>query len=263
MKKIIRDKITEIFDKIPLASHLSRKKFMGDFLMGLIASRKVQFQEIAQHIESEAEVSSVERRIQGFFKDFEIDYEKVCLLLLMLLPKGKLHLSIDRTEWDFAVYQCNILMIVAKNGSMLKKLADGDFLFLVGNLPAKQLGNAYRHRWCIEVLFQTFKQRGFDLEATHLKESYKIRKLLVFVSIAVAICAKMGQYIDKKVKPIKVKKHQYKARSFFRTGLDYIRQNLIKQKQEFINTCLELIDKFLRWIDLQFYHNQMIKKIFG
>lgn len=91
---------------------------MGDFLIGLIAGRKVQFQEIAQHIESKAEVLSVERRIQGFFKDFEMDYEKVCLLLLMFLPKGKLHLSIDRTEWDFGVYECNILMIVAKNGSM-------------------------------------------------------------------------------------------------------------------------------------------------
>lgn len=146
---------------------------------------------------------------------------------------------------------------------MLKKLADGDFLFLAGNLPAKQLANAYRHRWCIEVLFQNFKQRGFDLEATHLKESYKIRKLLVFVSIAVAICSKMGQYIDKKVKTIKIKKHQYKANSFFRIGLDYIRQSLIKQKKEFINNCLDLIDKFLRWIELQLYHNQHLKKIFG
>lgn len=370
MKKIIREKITKIFDKIPFATHLSRKKFMGDFLIGLIASRRVQLQEIAQHIESEASVFSVERRIQSFFKDFEMDYEKVCLLLLMFLPKGKLHLSIDRTEWDFGVYECNILMVVAKSGSMgiplywelldnhsgnssskdrcklltsltevigveriglivgdrefiglewlkflkskginfcmrlpkshfitlkngasysindllaqhperyfencmidgvwcntmLKKLADGDFLFLVGSLPAKQLGNAYRHRWCIEVLFQTFKKRGFDLEATHLKESYKIRKLLVFVSLAVAICSKIEQYMDKKVKPIKIKKHKFKANSFFRTGLDYIRQNLIKQKREFINTCSGWIDKFLRWIELLVYHNQHLIKIFG
>lgn len=31
----------------------------------------------------------------------------------MFLPKSKLSLSIDRTEWDFGTYQCNILMVVA------------------------------------------------------------------------------------------------------------------------------------------------------
>ncbi|MBC8111055.1 MAG: hypothetical protein H7Y04_08360 [Verrucomicrobia bacterium] len=28
----------------------------------------------------------------------------------MFLPKGRLSLSIDRTEWDFGTYQCNILL---------------------------------------------------------------------------------------------------------------------------------------------------------
>jgi hypothetical protein len=280
MKKIIRDKVIELLDRIPLAKNLARKKFISSFLLGLLDSRKVQFNEVAIHIESSAKLESVERNIQSFFKDYDFDYKQVCILLAMFLPKCKLSLSIDRTEWNFGSYQCNILMIVAKNDSvgiplfwdlldnnsgnsncknrcdlmeklievigkerigvivgdrefigiewikylkvndinfcmrvpqshivtlkngdrywvkellstqteryfqdcqvdgvccntMIQKLNNGDFLFLIGNLPAKQLGSFYRRRWCIEVLFQTFKERGFDLKSTHLQSSKK------------------------------------------------------------------------------------------
>ena len=37
------------------------------------------------------------------------------MVLVLFLPKGKLHLSLDRTEWDFGTYQCNILMVVARH----------------------------------------------------------------------------------------------------------------------------------------------------
>ena len=116
MKKIIRDEITKLLYKIPLAENLARKKFISSFLLGIIDSRKIQFQEVALHMKSTAKVESVERTIQSFFKDYEFDYQQVCVLLVMFLRRGKISLSIDRTEWDFGSYQCNILMIVAKNG---------------------------------------------------------------------------------------------------------------------------------------------------
>jgi hypothetical protein len=84
--------------KIPLATNLARKKFISSFILGLIDSKKVQFQEIAIHIESDAKLESVERNIQSFFKDYDFDFQQVCLLLLLFLPKGKLTLSIDRTD---------------------------------------------------------------------------------------------------------------------------------------------------------------------
>lgn len=370
MKQIIRDKVTELLDKIPLAKNLARKKFISAFLLGLIDSKKVQFNEIALHIASEAKPASIERNIQSFFKDYEFDYERVCLLLLLFLPKGKLTLSIDRTEWDFGQYQCNILMIVAQNGSigiplywalldnnsgnssctdrcnllaklikvigkeriglivgdrefvglswvkylkmnginfcmrlpkshlvtlrngevysisellanqaeryfqgcmvdgigcnvMLKKLSDHDFLFLMGNLSAKQLGGFYRRRWCIEVLFQTFKARGFDLESTHLQCPKKLSKLLVFVSIAVALCVKIGEYYHEKVQKIKTKNHGYKANSFFRKGLDLMRRGLKSVTKDFIELWQDCISIFTRWIDLQLAYNQIFTKIFG
>lgn len=367
MKKIIRDEVIKLLQKIPLATNLARKKFISSFLLGIIDSEKVQFREVALHIESDAKMESIERNIQSFFKDYEFDYDQVCLLLVLFLPRGKLSLSIDRTEWDFGVYQCNILMIVAKNGSvgiplywslldnksgnshckdridllsklikvigekrigvivgdrefigiewvkylkmndinfcmrvpkshlvtlkngdcysietllhtqteryfqdcrvdgvwcnmMIKRLLDNDFLFLIGNLPAKQLGGFYRRRWCIEVLFQTFKGRGFDLESTHLKCSKKLSKLLVFVSIAVAICVKVGEYHHKKVQKIKIKKNGRQANSFFRKGSDILRRGLKYTNHNFVQLCTEYIQTMSRWIDIQITYSQVVTK---
>lgn len=370
MKKIIRDEVTNLLQQIPLAKNLARKKFIAAFLLGLLDSRKVQFQEIALHIESCAKLSSIERTIQSFFKLFQFDYQKVCALLVLFLPRGPVCLSIDRTEWDFGVYQCNILMIVArqegfaiplywslldnksgnsnsqhridllqnvlsvlglervemivgdrefiglkwikylkdnnipfclrvpkshlitlKNGNTysiacllenstqryfesclvdgvclncsLTHLKPNEYLFLIGSVRAKKLGNIYRKRWCIETLFQTFKRRGFDLESTHLKSSEKLSKLLVFVSIAVAICSKAGQHYHQKVKVIKTKKHGYKATSFFRKGATLIRRGLKHTTQTFVDWWVDRVATLARWIRIQLTYNQNLKKIFG
>lgn len=370
MKGIIKAQVINILNIVPLAMNVARKKFISSFLLGLLDSRKVQFKEIALHIESDAKLESIERNIQSFFKDFIFDYDKVCLLLLMFLPKGKLDLSIDRTEWDFGKYQCNILMIIAKYGavgiplrwklldnkpgnsnwfdrcqllerlisvigkeriniiigdrefigidwikylkineidycmrvpkshlvtlrdgnifsveellvskgeryfhdcmvdgvwgnSMIKILPKGDFLFLIGSLPAKELGRTYRKRWSIEVLFQSFKKRGFDLESTHLKSSEKLSKLLVFVSIAVAICTRVGEFHHQKVQKIKTKAHGYMANSFFRKGLDILRGGMKNPRADFTQFWQDCISSFIRWIQLQIAYNQYFIKILG
>lgn len=354
----MRDKITKILSKVTLAKNKARKDFISSFLLGLLNSRKVQFKEVALHIESDAKLASVERQIQGFFADFEFDYRQVCMLLCLFLPKGKLSLSIDRIEWDFGKYQCNILMIVARNGStgiplywslldnksgnsnaqnridllekllevidkkrialivgdrefigikwvkylkknqipfcmrlpkhhfvtlkngevytisellsrseeryfqdclvdgiksnvMMKRLKDDEFLFLMGSFPAKKLGKLYRKRWCIEVLFQQFKDRGFDLESTHLKYSKKLSKLLVFVSIAVALAMNVGEFYHRKVQKIKRKKHGYFANSFFRKGLDLIRRGLKNRSEKFSRVWQRVADVFVKYLDFQ------------
>lgn len=147
--------------------------------------------------------------------------------------------------------------------SMLKRLKNDDYLFLTGSFPAKQLGGFYRRRWCIETLFQAFKMRGFDLEATHLKCSKKLSKLLVFVSLGVAICVKFGEQHHKKVQKIRVKKHGYKANSFFRAGLNLIRRGLKNTNQAFVQLWRDSIATFIRWIEVQLSYNHNYTKIFG
>ena len=366
----IKCKVIEIFEVIASKVNLARKKFMVNFLLALIDSKKVQFREIAMHMSTGAKLDSRERQIQAFFHAYKFDYLQVCMLLSMYLPKGQLHLSIDRTEWDFGSYQCNILMIVARCGSigiplywelldnnsgnshssdrcklltklgqvigreriglivgdrefvglewvkflkisripfcmrlpkhhtvtlkngqvhtitkllenvemrifqecivdgigcnvMMKRLPDDDYLFLMGSFLPKQLGNIYRNRWCIEVLFQNFKERGFDLESTYLKCDKKISKLLVFVSLAVATCVKVGEYHHKKVQKITTKKHGYKANSFCRKGLDILRDGLKNPTQEFVNSWVHWIEAFLRLITAQIAQNRRFQNIIG
>lgn len=106
------------------------------------------------------------------------------------------------------------------------KTGQGELLLVVTNSFAYKALPTYQNRWAIEVFFQSIKKRGFNIEATHLKDSDKLRKLFALCSIAFAICWRIGVWFDEQLKKIKVKNHGYKANSFFRKGLELIRDAL-------------------------------------
>lgn len=133
----------------------------------------------------------------------------------------------------------------------IKKLADGDLLYLFGTPQAKLLGQLYRKRWTIECFFQALKSRGFDLESTHLKDLEKLKKLVALVGIAFAFCSNWGLHHHLKIKPIPLKNHGYKANSFFRKGLDEVRQALKRQWKNDIQLFKHLLYRFLRWLSFQ------------
>lgn len=352
MKQNFTSKVKAIFDKVAIVNNLARKKFIFSFVFGLIKSRKVQFSEVAEHLNNEAQAICNEVRIQDFFREVQLDYQQIAVLLCLFLdPKQKVRLCIDRTEWDFGKCQVNILMVLARQDNVqvplywelldnksgnsstsdrialisqcigllgskriglliadrefighkwlkflkdekinfcirlpkhhlitrqhgqvqraeeiagpevlclrdclvdgvwghvyLKRVKDGDLLFLFGTMEPKHLGSVYRKRWTIEVCFQAFKGRGFDLESTHLKSLKKLKMLVAMVSIAYAICVSMGIYQDQKVKKIKRKKHGYKAYSYFRTGLNKIRE-MLRLEPEAWNKAIE---RFIRWLN--------------
>lgn len=103
----------------------------------------------------------------------------------------------------------------------MKKVKDtqgkDDYLIVLTNTVAYQALCAYKKRWSIEVgpqikplvwdPFQDFKSQGFHLEDTHLKQAYKLKKLVLLVSIAYACCVHMGLYHEKHVAPIPRKNH--------------------------------------------------------
>jgi len=129
----------------------------------------------------------------------------------------------------------------------IQRLDDGQLLYLFGTPKAQLLGQLYRKRWTIECFFQALKGRGFDLEATHLKDLAKLKKLVALVSLAFAICLNLGLHRHVKVKPIAQKNHGYKAYSFFRTGLDEVRQALKQQWKKDLLLWQQLLRLFLRW----------------
>ena len=119
MKQSLEAKITSLLSNIPIVKNLARKKFIGKFVVGLIKSRNVQFCAVAQHLNDEVQPISNEVRIQDFFRQVDLNYDGVALLLLSLLPKNKkLRLCIDRTEWDFGSHQVNILMVTVSCGEL-------------------------------------------------------------------------------------------------------------------------------------------------
>ena len=119
MKQCLIDKITTVLRQVPVVAHLARKKFIAQFVIGLIKSRKVQFCEVAHHLNDAVKPASNETRIQNFFRDVALDYTALALLLVSLLPRRvKLRLCVDRTEWDFGKCQVNILLVTVGHGDL-------------------------------------------------------------------------------------------------------------------------------------------------
>ena len=125
--------------------------------------------------------------------------------------------------------------------------AKGELLFLIGTLEPQFLEQFYKKRWTIETLFQAFKSRGFNLEATHLKDNQKLKKLIAIVSITFALCVSMGIFKHQQDKAIKTKNHSRKANSFFRYGLDFLREGS-KQNYKYAQQWAELFIKFIKSI---------------
>jgi len=71
------------------------------------------------------------------------------------------------------------------------------------------------------------KSSGFDIENTHLNKIDRIEKLILLVMIAFLWCYKVGIYLHH-LNPIKIKKSmEEKAKSIFKSGLDYVSNSLL------------------------------------
>jgi Transposase DDE domain len=97
---------------------------------------------------------------------------------------------------------------------------DGDeYLFVVTDAaPSVALG-MYGYRWGIENLFQALKSRGFNLEATRIRDSQRLLNLLALLTLALFWAFLLGELVAQR-KPIRVLKHGRLEKSIFRMGLD-------------------------------------------
>lgn len=189
------------------------------------------------------------------------------LNFVMRLPKHHLIHRLDGRKHTIADLPLStqkplILMDCLVDGVVghiwVKALPDGDFLFLFGTVKAEYMGQLYRKRWSIESVFQNLKQRGFNLEKTHLRDFTKLRKLIGMVSIAYGMCVSTGIYYHSKVQMIKKKKHGYKTNSFARKGINLIRE--LFRENTYLPILLEnRIVSLLRWIKIQATHYQHLK----
>jgi len=113
-----KTKIYEIVRKLKIVPNKPRQEFLCLLVEGMIKSRSVVFSELADKIGKPIKTSSIERRIQDFFKKVSFNYEGLAKFFLSFCHHGKLCLSVDRTEWDFGKTQVNILCVAVSVGKM-------------------------------------------------------------------------------------------------------------------------------------------------
>ena len=77
------------------------------------------------------------------------------------------------------------------------------------------------------------------------------------------MCINIGKHHHKKVQKIKTKKHGYKSNSFFRKGLDILREGFRNTNQGFLKSWENFLNTFTRWIQIQLSHYQYLTKIIG
>ena len=354
---------------MPIASNLARQKCFVGAVTGLIQGRSVQLPQIAKGFNEHRSNASNERRLQAFLTDYAFDFERIALLMVLFIPRGRVTLCLDRTEWNFGQCQVNILMLTARCGTLavplfwelldnksgnsavgdrvnllekaidllglerigllvadrefvgadwvrrlmekkipfclrlpkthpirlrngeswrveelvktkkerfyqhvlvdgqwvsvyLKALNEQEILYLAGTFPPRELGMLYRRRWSIEALFQCLKERGFDLEATHIQSLEKLKKLLALVSMAFGFCLVAGHHYHQKVAKIPKKSHGYKAHSFFRKGKDKLQEWLANKPLALPSVWEEALARAYRWLIRQLAYFQSTREIF-
>lgn len=91
--------------------HKSRIEFLACFLLSLIQQKTVNLVGISQGFASKAQAESSYRRIQRFFEVFRVEQEAFSRIMIGLLPPAPYTVSMDRTNWQFGLFQINILML--------------------------------------------------------------------------------------------------------------------------------------------------------
>lgn len=97
-----------------------------------------------------------------------------------------------------------------------------EFLIIVSFNKPEHANEHYKERWQIETLFKALKSSGFNMEETHVTDIKRLERLLLLVMIAFVWCYIVGDYLDTKIKNIKLKKHKRKEISVFKLGLDFL-----------------------------------------
>ena len=129
-----------------------------------------------------------------------------------------------------------------------------DLMIVVTNQHPKNAIACYLRRWEIETLFAALKTKGWRFEDTRVIEPQRIEKLLVLLALGFVWAHRIGEW-KASIKPIRLKKLRNQKRpknSFFRLGLDHLRDLLTNSR-----TRIKLFSKFSRCISFN-----LLEKVF-
>ena len=124
------------------------------------------------------------------------------------------------------------------------RLPQGEYVIVVSERETQTVLADYARRWEVETLFGCLKTRGFCLEATHVTEPARLKKLLALVALAFCWAHVTGEWLSAQ-KPLPIKQHGRKAVSIFRHGLDHLRRILCNQLCKAERVALRRVIKLL------------------
>ena len=124
------------------------------------------------------------------------------------------------------------------------RLPKGEYVIVISERETQTALEDYARRWEVETLFGCLKTRGFCLEATHVTDPARLKKLLALVALAFCWAHVTGEWLSGQ-RPLPVKKHGRKAVSIFRHGLDHLRRILCNQLCEADRVAFRRVIKLL------------------
>ncbi len=139
----------------------------------------------------------------------------------------------------YRIYECSLRIIGMK-------LAHQDYAILATNRTPTSAFLAYKRRWEIEMLFSALKTTGFNIEATHLVKRAKLDTLFSLLALAFVWAHAIGEWLhDSNLKPLRLKSHLRREKSFFRHGLDHLRFLLknLPLKHRDLSFCIQLLSR--------------------
>jgi hypothetical protein len=121
----------------PLNWSGARLILIAHFLIGVIKLRTVNLVRLAGVFDTKVEVDSNYKRLQRFFRHFELDFDAVARLIYRWLPSGEWILCLDRTNWQIGTTSVNVLVLaVAYRGIAIPLIWTG--LNKKGNSSTKE-----------------------------------------------------------------------------------------------------------------------------
>jgi hypothetical protein len=197
-------RFTEQFGKKRIACLLADREFVGNAWFSWLRSEGISF---CIRIKSNSQTSNS----LGLTVD-------VNTLFYALKPGEQLKLRGARKLWEQKVYLSAL------------RLADGELLIVATDKEVDSPMELYGRRWEIETLFSCLKSRGFNFEDTHITKPERIAKLVALLAIGFCWAYKTGEWRHEQ-KAIKIKKHGRKEISFFRYGLDLLRDAALNARR--------------------------------
>lgn len=94
----------------------------------------------------------------------------------------------------------------------------------------RDLLTRYVGRFSIEEMFRDFKEQGFRLEKTRLRDPARVSRLVLCVCIAYVLALLLGETVEQGGRRRFVERSVKRQMSLFQIGLRYLKRLLVQQQ---------------------------------